>query len=539
VRSTFLYSLLLVTCTATVAHSQVIHPFYEIGYFTDRDRQPIDGYLDITYLPDTRQDFKYTLGETFSPGAYYDLNGTKVSGRIKYSQNEGFFRFTPPSGEGKGEKIKPEMCKSYTIGKDSFAVIKNFSIEQELLSTPVDEPQFVEVVTTVGDLTFYQHAQPGQSKTLYTYIVCRGTKGELVSFSKNRNKFKEMAPEYFKDSPYLLQAIASETLTENDVLNMIKYLDYESKRAQKSKIYFSCAWEEIKDTSEYGYLYYADSLSLKGDTWSMTYFIKDGTPLYTAYYNSLAPLKKEGTFTFYFPNGQLRKTVTYKDNEITGPIKTYRSNGQAHYVYEKKNDHKHIYSVVADASGKNLLDIEGAGTESFYDSIQKRQVTRAFKNFKLTDSYVTDTLGNKIYQSCRNHAVLYDRALENDGTFQRVEATYPVTAISNNIHGTILLRVLVDAEGKTSKVILVKGLDYECDKVVKSYIQTKYRGQVWYPLKVDKQPALQEILIAVVLEITPYSRYGNNYYYNNMWQHQMMWNQMRMITPLPAAPKFY
>lgn len=537
-RSTFLYSLLLAACTASVAYSQVVNPFYEIGYFTDRDKQPIDGYLDITYLPDTRQDFKFTLGETFSPGAYYDLNGKKVSGRIMYSWNDAFFRFTPPSGEGKGEKITPKMCQSYTIGTDSFAVINDFTIERELISLPIHEAQFVEVVTTVGDLTFYQHAEPGQNRMLYTYIVRRGAAGELVSFSKNRNKFKEMAPAYFKDSPYLLQAIAAETLTENDVLNMIKYLAYEEKRVKQSKIYYSCAWEEIQDTLAYGYLYYADSLQRKGDTWSMKYFIKDGTPLYTASYNSLAPMKKEGTFTFYFPNGHVRKTVVYKDNEITGDIKTYRSNGQAHYVYEKKNDYKHVYSVVADESGKNLLDIEGAATETFYDSIQKRQVTRVFKNFKLTDSYFTDATGNKVYQSCRNHDVLYDRAIENDGTFQRVTATYPVTAISNNIHGTILLRLLVDAEGNTSKVILVKGLDYECDKVVKSYIQGKYRGKVWYPLKVDKNPAQQEILIAVVMEITPYSRYANNYYYNNMWQHQMMWNQMRMMTPM-AAPKFY
>ncbi|MDB5257625.1 MAG: TonB family protein [Chitinophagaceae bacterium] len=535
-RSTFLYSLLLAACTATVAYSQVVNPYYEIGYFTDRDKQPIDGYLDITYLPDSRQNLSFTLGETFSPGAYYDLRGIKISGRIMYGLSDGFFRFTPPSGAGKGEKITPKMCQSYTIGKDSFAVISDFTVERELLSIPISEAQFVEVVTTIGDMTFYQHAEPGQGRTLYTYIVRRGAEGKLVSFSKNRNKFKEMAPKYFKDSPYLITAIASETLTENDVLNMIKYLDYESKRAKQSKIYYSCAWEEIKDTSEYGYLYYADSLSLKGDTWSMTYFIKDGTPLYKASYNSLAPLKKEGIFTFYFPNGQWRKTVTYKDNEITGAIKTYRSNGQAHYVYEKKNDHKHIYSVVADESGKNLLDIEGAGTESFYDSIQKRQVTRVFKNFKLTDSYFIDASGNKVYQSCRNHAALYDMALEHSDAIQSV--SYPVSAIGNNIHGMILLRLLVDAEGNTSKVILVKGLDYECDKVVKNYIQMKYRGKPWYPLKVDKSPVMEEILIAVVLEITPYSRYANNYYNNNMWHYQMMWNQQRMMTPL-APPTFH
>ena len=538
----FLLCLLSLILTIPNASSQIVNPFYEVGYFTDIDRQPIDGFIDITYEPKTREDYGLTLGEAFTPGCYYNLKGEKVNGRIKYSFNDGFFRFTPPSGGDKSEKITPDMCIAYTIGKDSFTVIRDFTVEREWVATPFHEPEFAEVLASIGDLTFYQHTRVGQNKLLYTYMVKRGTEGKLVSFPKGKAKFKEVALEYFASIPYLVSGINDESMSDEDVLNMIKYMEYSNLVAKQKRIYYSASWEELRDTTEYGYLYYADSIRLQGGTCRLRYFIKDGSPLYNASYSSLAPQKKEGLFTFYFLDGKVRKTVSYKNNEMTGPINVYYRDGKQHYVYEKKNEFTHEYSVVADASGKNLLDAEGSATESFYDSIQRRQLTRVYKNNKLTDSYYIDEAGNKVYQSCKNHATLFNKeVLENNEFIKHI--SYPKIAISNNVHGMIIVRILADREGNTTKVIVVKGLDYECDKAVMNYCQSKYKGKNWYSIRVDKVPVAQEILMVFVLEIAPYSRHRNNYYNNNMWHRQMMWQQQnmwqqQMMTPPAMPPRF-
>lgn len=539
-RQLFLSSLVLVVFTSTASLSQIVSPYYEVGYFTDADRQPIDGYIDVTYQPKTRSDHQLTLGESFTPGCYYNLKREKINGRIKYGYKDGFFRFTPPSGGDKSEKITADMCLSYVIGKDSFAVIKDFTVERELLSELVKEPTFAEVITTVGDLTFYQHTVVGQNKLLYTYIVKEG-KGPLVSFPKSKNKFKEVALTCFGHIPYLSAGISNETMGDEDVLNMIKYYEYSIRLKDSAKIYYSASWEELKDTSEYGYLYYADSLCEKNGVWSMRYYVKDGTPLYSGSYSSLAPQKKDGLFTFYFPDGRLRKTVTYRNNETFGDIKSYQHNGLLHYVYTKRNFSKPEYRVVADASGKNVLDPTGSGTETFYDSIQSREITRIYKNYKLTDSYYLDASGAPVYQSAKNHAAVWNKeALENNELIKPI--TYPKIAISNNVHGMILVKVLADREGNTAKVMLVKGLDYECDKTVMSYCQSKYKGKNWYPLKIDKETVAQEILMVFVMEIIPYSRYRNNYYYNNMWyDHYMLQQHMNLMQQqqtMPQVPRF-
>jgi antitoxin component YwqK of YwqJK toxin-antitoxin module len=537
VNNLFLFHFVLFVIALSTAQSQTVSPFYEIGYFTDADRQPIDGFIDITYEPKTREDYGLTLGADFTPGCYYNLQGEKVNGRIQYTFNDNFFRFTPPSGGSKFEKITPAMCSAYVIGKDSFTVIRDFTIERELATIPFHEPEFAEVLTTIGDLTFYQHTRVGQNKLLYTYMVKRGKEGKLVSFPKGKNKFKAVALDYFSSVPYLVTGINDETMSDNDLLNMIKYMDFANRTAKKEKIYYSASWEELSDSSAYGYLYYADSLRTQAGTCSLHYFIKDGTPLYDASYASLAPQKKEGLLTFYFPDGKVRKRVIYKNNEIKGVINTYYRNGQQHYVYEKKNEATHVYSIVADQSGRNLLDATGGGVEVFYDSIQNRQITRTYRDYKLTDSYYTDNAGNKVYQSHKNHAALYNKeVLENNEFIKQI--TYPKIAIANNVHGMIIVRILADREGNTTKVMVVKGLDYECDKTVLGYCQSKYKGKNWYPLKVDKMLSAQEILMVFVLEITPYSRYRNNYYYNNMWSRQMMWQQQMMSMPAPMAPRF-
>lgn len=552
-RYTFLHSLFFVACTVTLALSQTPNAYNEIGYFTDQDHQPIDGYVDMTYQPKTKEEYSMMLGEDYTPGYYYDLNGKKIEGTIRYSYSDGFIRFKSyANGEEKSEKIKPEMCLAYVIGRDSFVVIKDFTVERELLSVPIDKPEFAEVLATIGDLTFYQHTRTGvnvskgSNELVYTFIVQRG-KGPLVSFPRGFAKFKEVATPCFRKVTLLANGLDAGTMTHKDLPAMIHILQYHTLAANHTKIYYSLSWEELRDSSEQGYQYYAEISHVNFATWNMRYFLKDGTPLYNGSFISQFPQKakafdfsfeeitpsekKNGLFTFYFPDGRIRKTVEYKNNEITGDVKTYWHNGQIHYVYQKKTPSTHEYSVVADLSGKNILDAEGSGTETLYDSLQKRTVTRTYNDKQLKDSYFTDTTGTKIYQYCKNHAFLADAEERGQIKFAK-RFNYPKSALSKSAYGMVIVRILADREGNTIKTNLVKGFDAEGDKAVLGYCYMKYRGKAWIPVKVDKVAVPQEILLTFVVELEPFSRYSGSYHYNSPWSTRMMMAPPGLSIPL-------
>jgi antitoxin component YwqK of YwqJK toxin-antitoxin module len=519
--------ILFYGCTLSMVQSQD----YKTGYFTDSEEQAINGFIDFTYSPKKKTTMEVTLGEIYTPGHYYNLQGQKITGLLKYNQNNNFFRFTTKD-ESSSEKIKPDECNGYVMGNDSFAVINNFMVERAIGGFENTEPDFAEVITTIDHLTFYEHIRIGQNNIVHTFMV-RKTGGPLVSFPQGSEKFKIIALEYFGDVPYLRRKIDEGEYDSDDMYPLIKYLEFYKRYEKKEKTFYTSSWEETEDTSRF--VYYSEIRKVAGSLWTLAYFQKDGAPLYQGSYSSLAPMNKDGLFTFYYPDGSKRKIIAYRDNEVQDSILEYYPNGQLHYQYFQKKS-KQSYSKVYTASGDQQLDPSGNGTETFYDSIRNRQITRVYKSNKLDLSYYIDDKGAKVCQSGKGAGALIAVAPMD------LKLQYPSRSISQNNHGLVLARVLADEAGITTAISLVKGIDNSCDQQVLSYCQNLYKnGKAWMPVKIDKQPVKQEILVPFVFEIKGYSRYRNNYYYNNMWmqQQQMMQQQMMMQNmQRMAAPRF-
>ncbi len=527
-KSVFIFLALCTSCIISIQGQK--NNTGAIGYFVNQDLDIIDGYLDITYTPKTKQVCKFTLGDTYSPGHYYDLNGNKITGKIRYTISNNYFRFSTDEGKT-SQKIKPDECLSYVVGKDSFTVIRNFTVERQLVSVKREEPNFVEVIQAIDSLTFYQHTtmNPMAQNPVTTYIVKEGKNGSFVSFPQNNLLFSEIAMKYFGHISYLKAKLAANEYYSANMLEMIKYLDFHNHFLSKKPILYSASWEEVSDSSKA--IYYGRIERFQNNHWTINYYLKDGSYLYQGNYSSIFPMEKNGTFTFYDEKGAIRKKVAYTDGSKKDSITQYFPDGKTHYVYAsgKKLKLKKLFDV----NGNALLDKKGNGTETFYDSIANRLITRVYKSNKLNTAYYTTPGGQIVYQCYNRKPATLKREADSPmyGAYEGLGIDYPLESVTQNNHGLVLVRILIDSSGKTNNISLLKGVDTLCNSQILIHCQKKFTKEVWSPLIINNKPVNQELILSYIFEIKAFSRYRNNYYYNNnwMWQQQMMMNQQNAI----------
>lgn len=206
--------------------------------------------------------------------------------------------------------------------------------------------------------------------------------------------------------------------------------------------------------------------------------------------------------------------------------------------YEYYNDADPLFVQVLSSEGKSIWDNGGNGKEQYYDSLFKREITREYINKKLTNSYFEESSGKRIYQFCERNA----RLKSVSELQQQVAAAvrYPLTSLRQYHNGYVLLRCVVEPNGRTSKLEIVKGLDEECDKNIMTYFTMINRFRNWKPGKAQKVQIAQEVIIPILFSIKSFSRQENLYssnYWNNSWNDQWM-RQNMMRPPVISAPNF-
>ncbi len=503
----------------------------EIGYYFDINDNFIQGYLERDYNPKKKITIKSVLGDDFSTGYYYDSTGEKIVGWIKYSSRNTSFNFKKET-ENKSEVIKPIACKSYVIGLDSFIVIKDFDISSMFGEFHSKKEAFAEVVDQVGNLTFYKHVQVSNSNVNITFLVKADTTTKLVSFSNNIEMFSKIAPEYFTAFEPLKNKIQNKEYTSEDLPVLIKLLKYKIFFDNGTRIFYNQSWDEINDSINFNYC--AKIISVKDTIFELKYFDKNGLPIRKGNYYSFYPNKKHGEFEWYYTNGSIRKKTNFiKNKEQT--ITTFFKNSNIHYQYKNNKDDL-FFEKVFSKEGVEILNQEGSGVETFYDSLAGRNIIIQFEKNQLKRSYYIQD-GEKIYLLCDKNAKLkITSMLISDTTTYNY---YPVKSIKKYNHGFVLFKCLINSDGGLSRTELIKSLDSDCDSAAINYLISLNIRLFWKPGEVDDKKVTQELILPIEFQIGSFSWYrNNNYFYEPFIFNQIMFQNTIPPLSLPSGVRF-
>lgn len=176
----------------------------------------------------------FTQGEAhaqFKKGYYYDKDGKKVEGLLKFSYGGNAFTnksdgdcllvFRENQGAKKIKFTTNDIC-CFVIENDSFAIIKNFK-----LNAVVTYPQdFAEVIHS-GDINLYRYYSIVQGQygttTVKDWVIEKNGKTDKLT----RKKFKELLPTYLSDYPELFDKISRRELRYDDSERIIEmYNDF-------------------------------------------------------------------------------------------------------------------------------------------------------------------------------------------------------------------------------------------------------------------------------------------------------------------------
>jgi len=126
---------------------------YEIGHFVDINKQLIKGYSDFDYEPEKSLNVSYVINDNFTDGFYFDKEGLKIKGILKYSMKDRDLKFKL-NKEDVEKSIKADECKGYIIGVDTFSVVKNVEIIGFFGDTTSENGEFAEIMESVSGMTF-------------------------------------------------------------------------------------------------------------------------------------------------------------------------------------------------------------------------------------------------------------------------------------------------------------------------------------------------------------------------------------------------
>jgi len=512
-------------------YSQPIVVNSRTGYCFDINNNFIPGYCDKDYDPKEQLFVKFTIGEEYTPGYYYNRTGDKTSGLLLYSQEYTSPRFKQDK-KSEAYDLLPKDCSGYVIGADSFGVITNFNVERMLGGFQSNKREFAEVIEKVGNLVFYKHTRTGMNNIVYTYLVKADTAEKYISFSKAAFVFKETCLPIFGEFESLKEQINKDKFSADDIPVMAKMLKYKWKFDHQERIYFTASWDEVDEANKSSY--YAVIESLQDSIFHLKYYSNNDVPVYEGSYSSFYPEKKTGEFNWFYPDGKIRKTILYQNNSPQLTTIFYPNGSiQAEYYTDYVNTfYKQAYTL----NGEEIIDNSGNGTQLLYDSILNSELTLEFSNHRLVSSYFTDKSGRKVYQKCEKNAEISNMKQFQKQLSKKVE--YPMNSIRNYDHGIVLVKCIVEPTGLVSDIQIIKGLNPECDSLISNYLAIMSKEKTWTPAMIAKQKVIQEIVIPVDFAISGFSRYRNNYNYfwmqNNMMMHDPMMQQNMMRPALPA-----
>ncbi|MES2240925.1 MAG: hypothetical protein V4497_11775, partial [Bacteroidota bacterium] len=327
---------------------------YKIGHFVDYDKKIIDGYLDISYEPKAILNVRYNTYENFTKGYYWDNEGMKVAGLLKYSQSDRQLKFKLDENSIENS-IKSEESKGFVIGIDTFSVVKNVIVIGLFGDKLTDKIEFAENMESFAGMQFYKFtAKAPNGDPYFKYIAKKSNVSDFVTFPSGKAKFRKVAGEIFGSDSFLKSEIENGKYDENDIPAMIKVFKYRRLFNKGKNIFYNSFLDEINNID--GSSYYSKIESVKDSVFHLNHFFTNNIKIYEGDFTSFYPHNKQSDFIFYYPNGQIRKKLIYENNK---PITTtlFFENGKTHRQYD--NMKTITYNEVFNANNINIIDEKG------------------------------------------------------------------------------------------------------------------------------------------------------------------------------------
>jgi hypothetical protein len=495
---------------------------YEFGYHFDNNQVLMPGYYDFDYEPKKTEKVHQNYAVDFAPGYYIDDEGLRVHGFIKHNLFSKSFEFKNNLTDKKGFKMTANECIGYVIGLDSFIVTNKNLLEYDSTNTLIINRQneFIQYLDRVGDLTFYKmyYQRKVSHSTLMShfvvfYLMKHVDSTDFIKIPNGILKFQKFGKDFFKDYNYVINQINKLEFRSSDMESLIKVIKYAHLHSRGQNVYFNYNWKEIINSS--GASYFAEIISFEDSTFRIKYSTIDSIPLYEGSFSSLYPHFKHGEFFLYYPDGSVRKKVSYKDNVVKHHL-FYYPNGKKHMEVIRNWGIDHYFKVYDD-NERNILDEKGTGSISFIDPVLNRLITFEIEKHLLKRAFYTDKQGGKIYQVCDSNA----KFIKNK------EMKYPLAALYDKSYGVVLVRVLIDPEGLVKEIEILRGVDRYTNELVFKTLQSGKNSIEWNSGKVGKGKVFQEIIVPFDFAILSSSPYNN--YFFHFQNHMNMMNQQMMM----------
>lgn len=517
-----LFYFLVITLSFN-SFGQNLIPNYQIGNFIDYNKKIINGYYDIDYAPKTALKVSYESNENFTRGYYFDINGEKVIGLLKYSQSDRDLKFKL-NEEDIEKSLKADETNGYIIGIDTFSVVKNVEILGLLGGKISKKGEFASNIESIEGMKFYKFTANGPNGNTYnSYIVKKSASSDFITFPSSNSKFKSSAAEIFGNDATLLGYIDKGKYKEGDIPSILKIYKYRKLFKNGQNVYYNASRDETNNKAESEY--YSKIESIQDSVFHMSNFLNNNVKINEGDFTSFYPHNKQGDFLFCYPNGVIRRKISFKNNKPKTGIE-YFENGKIHRVYEILEQGSLVYREVYGDSDVNLLDNNWTGSEQVTDAILGKKITYEYENKKLKTAYFIDANGEKIYQLCEKKAEISNfKSLQKSA---EEDLKYPLESLDKNVHGFVLVKCIVEPSGLVSDLEIIKGLDEAINKAAIDFLSCFKREAYWKPGKVDGKEVTQEVVFPIDFSILNTAIYRNNYY-NYWWQNNMMMQQQMMI----------
>ena len=510
------------------AFGQNLIPNYQIGNFIDYNKKRIDGYYDFDYEPKNSLKVSYKCSDNFTKGFYINADGLKVNGLLKYSDKNRELKFKLFEKDDV-KSINAYETQGYVIGIDTFSVVKNVMLNGILGGRLSEKSEFAENIESIGGMKFYKFTGLKNGNSYIKYLVKQSDTSDFLTFPSGKDKFRNFVGEIFKNDSTLRDYIENGKYDDQDIPSILKIYKYKRLFNLGQNIYYNSSNDEINNKTES--MYYSKIESVKDSVFHLNNFFSNNQKIYEGDFTSFYPHNKQGNFLFYFPNGQVRRQLNFKNNKPKDAI-DYFENGKTHRVYKVLGHETIIYQKVYNTDNVDILDKDGNGNELFEDRISGKKIYYEYESKRLKSAYFIDKNGVKIYQLCKNNAEL--KNLDILQKEAKANFKYPLESLENNRHGFVLVKCLVEPSGLVSELNIIKGLDVAIDKATLDFLSCFKTEGIWIPGKVDGKRVKQEIIFPIEFSIETSSFYRNNYnnfmFHNNfmMMQNLMQQNMIRV-----------
>lgn len=524
-----------------------------MGVRTDLDGQNFDYYYSpFTYVSKSSLNINYN--EKYEEGYYKESNGGVVKGFIKLDNDKIYYKTKPTDFQ---KKIRAREIEYVKIGIDSFFTATNFYYKNKLQK----KPEFLQYITQIEGNTFARHFRI-KSSIVEKHILVK-TKNEPWLNFYDEDDFKNKATKYFGHIPQLKLKIESEKYTVKNLLSMLKTAEYYEKHKNNKIIYFDTYWEELNTAKNANYS--AKISNIKDSILTLQYF-HDQTKLYEINYSSFYPNIKDGLFTSFYKNGNIQKTIYYKNNKPED-VKIFKQNSlliehrkyldqgkdsvrikslprdrqsqEKKYTYTDKPS-KINFIFFPDKNGNNIVKPNGSFTHNFKDSLTGYNYSNKYKEHKLVESY---RLKGKdtIYQVVEEEKFI-TFSLQEKLNYYKSDHNFS-NALKVNAEGTAFISVIINPKGYVIKATVLNKIHPQIDDFITNFIRVKFEEGVAFRYRfktnVKRPKRLYETIIPISFSNNRFYRAPvsyNHFYFHDFMFQQQMWQQQNINNSIKSIP---